>query len=282
MNENKANINWFPGHINKTRNELKEKIKLVDIVFEVIDARMPISSKIIDIDTIIKNKNKILVVTKYDLCDKQETDKLLDYYVKNDYKVVKVDLKNNKGIDKLKAIIKESNDELNKIRHEKGLKDRIPRALIVGVPNVGKSTLINRLVGRKSAIVGDKPGVTKILSWIRTNNIELLDSPGILWPKIDNERQGFILLLFKAMNETLISNKLKAYFILDILKELYPDNLKKRYNLNNIIDNEEIIENIGINRKVLTNAKNIDYNKVYDIIVSDFNNNYFGTLTLDR
>ena len=167
MNE-KTNINWFPGHMAKTRREISEQLNLIDIVYEVVDARMPISSKIVDIDDLIKDKPKILVVTKYDLCDKNETNKILDHYKEIGYNVVPLDLMNGN----CNTLINVTNDLMKKInsdRVNKGLKERSARVLIIGAPNVGKSTLINRLVGRKSAGVGNTPGFTKNLSWIRVN-----------------------------------------------------------------------------------------------------------------
>ena len=181
MNEN-TNINWYPGHMAKTKREISEKLNLVDIVYEVIDARMPISSKIVDIDNLIKDKPRILIMTKYDLCDKEETNKFIDYYEEKGYKVIPVDLMSGLNVKKIieesRKVLKEENDK----RKAKGLKPRSIRALIIGVPNAGKSTLINRLVGKKSAGVGNKPGFTKSLSWIRINkDIELLDTPGIIF-----------------------------------------------------------------------------------------------------
>ena len=192
-----TSINWYPGHMAKTKREIKEKLNLIDIVYEVIDSRMPISSKIVDIDELIGNKRRILIMTKYDICDKEETNKFIKYYEDLGYVVVPVDLMNgkdtNKIIDKSLEIMKEENQK----RLNKGLKPRSLRALIVGVPNAGKSTLINRLIGRKSAGVGNKPGFTKSLSWIRINkDIELLDSPGILWPKIENQENAHVLAAF--------------------------------------------------------------------------------------
>ena len=180
-------INWYPGHMAKTKREIKEKIDLIDVVFEVIDARIPKSSKNKDIDELIKNKPRILVMTKLDLCDQQETNKWINYYEKLGYKVIALDLINNPD---LKVIYNETNiiyKDLNEKRKQKGLKERKVRALILGIPNVGKSTLINRLVGKKATKVGNKPGITKQLEWIRINNdIELLDTPVILLPRIGN------------------------------------------------------------------------------------------------
>lgn len=277
-------INWYPGHMAKTKREIKEKLNLIDIVYEVIDSRMPISSKIVDIDELIGNKRRILIMTKYDICDKEETNKFIKYYEDLGYVVVPVDLMNgkdtNKIIDKSLEIMKEENQK----RLNKGLKPRSLRALIVGVPNAGKSTLINRLVGRKSAGVGNKPGFTKNLSWIRINkDIELLDSPGILWPKIENQENAHVLAAFSSIKEEILDNMDLSCFILKKMMELYPKNLEDRYGITEL--DEDFIETfdvIGKKRGALTKGGVADYEKVATIIVNDLKNGYLGNVTLDR
>ena len=284
-NFQKTNINWYPGHMAKTRREIKEKIDLIDVIYEVIDARMPISSKIIDIDNLVNNKPRILVVTKYDLCDKEETDKILDNYKNKGYIVIPVDLMSGKNVNLIINKTLEISNEMNEKREKKGLQKRKVRALIVGTPNVGKSTLINRLVGKKAVNVGDKPGVTKNLGWIRIHkDIELLDSPGILWPKLENQHQAFILASLSSIKEEILDNQSLAIFILNILSDLYPERLKERYKLDevNISDIEKLLDKIGTKRGALMKGGITDYDKVYNIIIRDLKENLFGNITLDR
>ena len=281
--DNKTSINWFPGHMAKTKREISEKLNLIDIIYEVIDARMPISSKIVDIDDLIKDKPRILIVTKYDLCDKSETDKILNKYIDDGYVVIPVDLMNgncNEIINETNKLMKDINSD----RVNKGMNERAARVLVIGVPNVGKSTLINRLVGRKSAGVGNTPGFTKSLSWIRVNkDIELLDSPGILWPKMENQESAHILASFSSIKEEILNIDSIACFILKKLYELYPDRLVDRYGIEKLDEDFiEVYESIGRRRGALSKGGIVDYEKVSNIIVKDLKSGYFGKITFDR
>ncbi len=277
-------IAWYPGHMAKTKREIREKINLIDIIYEVIDARMPISSKIKDIDDLIKDKPRILIMTKYDLCDKKETDKFISYYESLGYKVVPVDLANNKNVKKVLSLSESVSKELNEKRKSKGLKPRNLRALIIGIPNVGKSTLINRLVGKKVAGVGNKPGFTKSLSWIRLNkDIDLLDSPGILWPKLEDQYEARILAIFSSIKEEILNKEDLALFAIDILTKLYKDKLESRYNIKiENMTNVEIMEEIAKKRGCVTKGNITDYERISSIILNDIKNNAFKEITLDR
>ena len=277
-------INWYPGHMAKTKREIREKINLIDIIYEVIDARMPISSKIKDIDDLVKDKPRILIMTKYDLCDKKETDKFISYYEKLGYIVVPVDLANNKNVKEALNLSESVSKELNDKRKSKGLKPRNLRALIIGIPNVGKSTLINRLVGKKAAGVGNKPGFTKSLSWIRINkDIDLLDSPGILWPKLEDQYEARILAIFSSIKEEILNKEDLALFAIDILTKLYKDKLENRYNIQlDNMTNIEVMEEIAKKRGCVTKGNITDYERVSSIILNDIKNNVFKEITLDR
>ena len=279
-----TNINWYPGHMAKTKREIIDKLNLIDIVYEVIDARMPISSKIVDIDTIIKDKPRILVMTKYDLCDKVETDKIIKYYEDTGYKVIPVDLMSGLNVGKILNYTKEIMDIENKKRESKGMKPRAARALIIGVPNAGKSTLINRLVGRKSAGVGNTPGFTKNLSWIRVNrDVELLDSPGILWPKMEDQEAAHVLASLSSIKEEILNSSQIATYILKKLFKLYPERLEERYGITYLDDDlVEAYDMIAKKRGALSRGGVTDYDKVSDIIIRDLKNGYFGNITFDR
>lgn len=282
MNENKTNINWYPGHMKKTKDDIKKLLPLVDIVYEVIDARMPLSSSISDLKNLIRNKPKLIIVTKYDLCDKSKTDEILNTHFKDEV-IIKTNLLvqrvEKEVLDNSKLLLKNS---LLK-REQKGLIERPIRALVVGVPNAGKSTLINNLVGKKATIVGNKPGVTKGLSWIRINKqLELLDTPGILWPKLQNQEQAYNLAAFTSIKETIVQDQNLAIFILEQLIKLYPNHLIKRYklqpeDLNNL---EELLLGIAKSRGALRNNEP-DYNRIYSIIINDVKSGLIGSVTFD-
>lgn len=282
MNE-KVNINWYPGHMAKTKRLIKEQIDLIDIVYEVVDARMPVSSKIIDIDEIIKNKPRILIFNKTDLCDKKETSKWIKYYEDKGYKVISYNLEGHPNMKNLIDLTMDVMKDTLEKRKEKGLKMRKIRALVVGIPNVGKSTLINRLANKKVAGIGNKPGVTKNLSWIRVNDdIELLDSPGILWPKLD-EKNAFNLAALTAIKEEVLPLYDVVYYVIEMLNKYYPEKLKERYGLEEL--DEDMIANlefIGKRRGCLIKGGEIDYDKVIDLIISDIKNGYIKEITFDR
>ena len=284
MNE-KTNINFFPGHMNKARKEIEEKIKLIDIVYEVVDARMPSSSRIKDIDDLIKNKPKIMIMTKRDLCDLDKTNKWISYYESLGYKVFLTDLVNDKNVNKLFTLTDEVLNDLNAKRLEKGMEIRKYRALIMGVPNVGKSTLINKITGRKAVNVGNKPGVTKDISWIRINDkLDLMDTPGILWPKIDDQKQAYTLACFSSIKDEILPIDEVACYILKYMFDNYQDLLFNRYGSFSLDEEDytDAYEYIGRKRGCLVRGNEVDYNKVSNIIIKDLRDGYLGKVTFDE
>ena len=282
MNENKTHINWYPGHMAKTKREIKEKIDLIYIVFEVIDARIPYSSKNKDIDNMITNKPRVIIMTKIDLCDIEKTNKWIKYYEEKGYTVITLDLLNNANTKKIFDRIKPLIDELNVKRVSKGLKPRRARILVLGVPNVGKSTLINRLVGKKATNVGNKPGVTKSLEWIRINEkIELLDTPGILWPKLDDEIEAHNLAAMTAIKEEILEKDDIAIYIINKMMSSYQNNIMARYNITEKEDIVIILDQIGKKIGAIRNNET-DYDRVYTKVIKDLQDGYLGKVTFDE
>ena len=246
MNENKTNINWYPGHMAKTKRIIKENINLIDVVYEVIDARMPLSSKIKDIDEYVGNVKKILIMTKIDMCDMDETKKWIKFYEDKGYTVYPVNLEKETKFNKLIDLTNKLMEDTNAKREAKGMSKRKTRVLVVGIPNAGKSTLINRLVGKKVVNTGNMPGVTKQVSWIRvSNDIELMDTPGILWPKLDNQTIALNLASLTSIKEEILPIDDVVYYILKTLEKYYPNLLEARYGLTKIEDFEDALVHIG-------------------------------------
>ena len=286
MNEknlDKINISWYPGHMAKTKREIKEKINLIDIVYEVIDSRMPISSRIKDLDEVISNKPRIMIFTKYDMCDKSVTDMFINEYAK-DYAVVKTNLKENSNITK--EIISKTEDllkDINEKRIAKGLNKRSYRALVVGVPNVGKSTLINRLAGRNIQDTGNRAGVTKNISWIKLNkDVELMDTPGILWPKIEDPTIGYNLASLTSIKEEILNKDDIVIYIINTLYKYYPNLLKEKYSIDNVNDINSVLDTIGRKRGCLMKGNVVDLEKVYTIIINDLKEGKIGKVTFDH
>lgn len=279
---NTSNINWYPGHMAKTRRLISEKYSLIDIVYELIDARMPYSSKIKDIYDLIRNKPKLLIMTKKDLCDLKVTEKWIKYYENLGTKVILVDLNNDNDY---KKIIDETYKLMNDVqlkRENKNMLEKEIHALVIGIPNVGKSTLINKMANRRVTEVGNNPGVTKQVKWLKTNyNISLLDTPGILWPKINEEKVGFNLAAMTSIKEEVLPIDDVAVYILKTLKEYYPKILAERYKITNVDDLESAYEIIGKNIGAIKNNE-VDYTRVSKKIINDIKMEYVKGITFDR
>ena len=281
MNENKTNINWYPGHMAKTKRELKERMNLIDLIYEVIDARMPSSSKIKDIDDILKDKKRILVMTKKDLCDLEQTNKWVDFYKKQGYEVILMDLTNNGDYKKLVKITNDYMKDVQEKRKEKGLKNKEIKIGIIGIPNVGKSTLINKLAGKKVANTGNKPGVTKQINWLKTSSgFLLLDTPGILWPKLSNELEALCLAATASIRPEVLNIEEIGYFLLEFFKDNYPDKIKEKYNIEISDDVYGIFDNLAKRFNFYDNGE-INYEKISQRVYNDLVSGVLKGVTFD-
>ena len=280
MNDNKTNINWYPGHMAKTKRLIIDEIKNIDIVYEIIDARIPYSSKIKDIDNIIKNKQRILIMTKKDLCDINMTNKWVKYYEEKGYNVILVDLKENKDYKKIIDLTHQITKNIQTKRQEKGLNNKEIRALVIGIPNVGKSTLINKITGKKIVNVENRPGVTKNLNYLKTDvGITLLDTPGILWPKLDEEKVALNIAATGGIKQEILNMDEISSYILNFLATYYPEILKEKYNINSS-DIMEMYEIIGKNIGAFKNNE-ILYDKVSLKVYNDLVGEKIKGVTLD-
>lgn len=275
-------IQWYPGHMAKAKREIEEKLKFVDIVFELVDARVPVSSRNPMINDILKNKPRLILLTKSTMSDEYFNNKFVNEINDNsNTKALLIDSISGLNINKIVSMSKTVLKEKLEKEQARGMKPRAIKAMVLGIPNVGKSTLINKLVGKKTAIVGNKPGVTKSLQWIRINkDLDLLDTPGVLWSKFDDQKVGYNLAMSGAIKDDIIyKDDLILYFI-DFLKQYYPNALSY-YNVDKEMDNVEILNTIGKNKNYIRN-KEVEYERVYDLILNDFRNLKLGRITLDR
>jgi len=275
-------IQWFPGHMAKAQKEMKQQLSLVDVVIELVDARAPAASQNPMLQELIKNKQKIIVLMKKDLADKDATETWLTHFQHQHIEAVAVDVDNRQDISRLIDIVYKTGRKQQEKMIAKGVKERSVRALIAGVPNVGKSTLINRLANRKIAKIGDRPGVTKHQQWIKVQNqFELLDTPGILWPKFENELIGKKLAAIGTIKFELIPTQDIAAYILQYVYVEQPERLYERYHLEDVDDMWETFEQIGKRRGALESGGHVNFDKVADIILQDFRESRLGKITLE-
>lgn len=283
MNENITKINYYPGHMAKTKRQILENINLIDIVYVVVDARCPVSTMIKDINEIIKGKTKILVMTKKDLCDLEETNKWVKLYEEKGYKVILIDLTNNEDYKKLIKLTNEVVKPIQDKRKEKGLKDKEIKIGVIGIPNVGKSTLINKLAGKKVANTGNKPGVTKQVNWLKTNSgFLLLDTPGILWPKIEDNTEALSLASTATIKMEILNMTDIGGYIITFFKNYYKDIFAKKYNIIVSDNPSEVFASLAEKFNFFEKDGEIDYEKVSNKVYNDLVSGSLKGVTFDR
>lgn len=274
---------WYPGHMTKAIRQMKEDIKLIDIVVELVDARVPNSSRNPDIDSLANNKARIIILNKSDLADSGKNAEWIEYFKEKGFYVVAIDSRKKSAIKEVSKIIDKACAKKKERDLKRGIKNRPIRAMVVGIPNVGKSTFINTYAGRASAKTGNKPGVTKGKQWIRLNkNVELLDTPGILWPKFEDKQVGFNLACIGSMNDNILDNSEIANGIVEFIINYYPGLIGDRYDVDESHDIVDIIDNIAKNRNCIKKGEEIDYNKTYNLIIDEFRSGTIGKVTLDE
>mgnify|MGYP000525579234 CR=1 FL=1 len=283
MEEKKRAINWYPGHMTKARRMMEEDIKLVDLVIEIVDARIPLSSRNPDIDKLAKNKARIVLLNKSDLADDTVTDEWITYFKDKGFYCLKLNSRlnvSNRAVNNLITAACSAKIERDRAR---GIKNRSIKAMIVGIPNVGKSTFINSFTGRKSAKTGNKPGVTKGKQWIRLGkDIELLDTPGILWPKFDDKEVGLRLAFIGSINDEILSITDLAYELIKFLQLNYCQSLADRYNINDDDDSVHILEQIAEKRACIKKGGELDIDKAAALLLDDYRSGKLGRISLER
>lgn len=273
---------WYPGHMTKAKRQMQEDLKLIDLVIELLDARIPFSSRNPDIDELGKNKARLILMNKADLADPKKTEIWSGYFRSKGYFVVCIDARNRKGMKEIQNEIMEACKEKIERDLRRGIKNRPVRAMVVGIPNVGKSTFINTYAGKACARTGNKPGVTKGKQWIRLNkNVELLDTPGILWPKFEDQQVGLHLALIGSIKDEILNIDEMSLALLKMLMKDYPGAVAARYELEKETDAVETLKDIAGKRGCLKKGEELDYGKAAGLIVDDFRSGKMGRFTLE-
>lgn len=276
-------IQWFPGHMAKARREVTENLKFIDVVLELLDARIPLSSRNPMIDELVSHKPRLILLNKSDLADQAVTDRWVEYFSKENTLVLPINSQTGTGVNKIPQAVSELAKPMTEKMKAKGMKPRAIRAMILGIPNVGKSTLINRLATKRIAQTGDRPGITKQQQWIKVGKVmELLDTPGILWPKFESQTIGLRLASTGAIKDEIIDFQTVALFIINYLKERYPDRLLKRYNLEQLSDDGiDNFDAIGTKRGFLQSGGYVDYDKAAELIIRELRSGKLGRISFE-
>ena len=276
------NIQWYPGHMTKAKRQMQEDLKLIDLIIELVDARVPLSSRNPDIDQLGQNKSRLILLNKADLADERQNEAWKEYFQSKGFYVVKVDSRNGAGMKTIQNVIQDACKEKIERDRRRGIKNRPIRAMVAGIPNVGKSTFINTFAGKACAKTGNKPGVTKGKQWIRLNkNVELLDTPGILWPKFEDQLVGIRLACVGSIKDDILNIEELALWLLEKLKKDYPGFLEKRYGISEEGTPLETLEAIAKARGCLKRGEELDYVKASGLIFDDFRGGKIGRITLE-
>lgn len=273
---------WYPGHMTKAKRQMQEDIKLIDLVIELVDARIPLSSRNPDIDELGKNKARLILMNKADLASDEQTRRWSEYFRNKGFYVVKLDARSKAGMKAINDVIMEACKEKIERDRRRGIKNRPVRAMVVGIPNVGKSTFINTYAGKACAKTGNKPGVTKGKQWIRLNkNVELLDTPGILWPKFEDQQVGLRLALIGSIKDEILNIDELSLELIRIIQKNYPGILAARYELEEEKDAVEVLEQIARNRNCVQKCNELDYSKAALLVIDEFRSGRLGKITLE-
>ena len=276
------NVQWYPGHMTKAKRQMQEDLKLIDLIIELVDARVPLSSRNPDIDSLGQNKARLIILNKADLADERQNEAWTEYFIKKGFHVVQVDSRKGGGMKRVQAMIQEACREKTERDRRRGIKNRPVRAMVAGIPNVGKSTFINTFAGKACTKTGNKPGVTRGKQWIRLNkNVELLDTPGILWPKFEDQKVGERLACIGSVKDDLLNLEELSLLLIDYLKERYPGVLAKRYGIEEEKEALKVLEAIAKVRGCLKRGEELDYEKAAGLIFDDFRSGKTGRITLE-
>ena len=276
------NLQWYPGHMTKAKRQMQEDLKLIDLIIELVDARIPLSSRNPDIDELGKNKARLILLNKSDLADERYNEQWSAYFQKKGFYVVKVNAKSGAGLKSIQGVIQEACKAKIERDRRRGIKNRPIRAMVVGIPNVGKSTFINSYAGKACAKTGNKPGVTNGKQWIRLNKtLELLDTPGILWPKFEDQEVGKRLAFIGSIKDEILNLEELSLELLDYIRTNYPGLLNTRYGIEEEGTPVSLLEAVADKRKCLIRGQEIDYAKAAGIVMEEFRNGKIGRITLE-
>ena len=277
------NYQWYPGHMTKAKRMMQENSKLIDLMIELVDARIPTSSRNPDIDEIGKNKSRLIILNKSDLADETANKIWMEYFQKKGFYAVEVNSRSGAGVRSIQSVVREACREKIERDRKRGLLNRPVRAMVVGIPNVGKSTFINAFAGKACTKTGNKPGVTKGKQWIRLGKgVEMLDTPGILWPKFEDQQVGLLLALIGSIKDEILLTEELAVELIGLLRQLYPGTLQNRFGIEETGENFSLLQEICIRRRCFTKGEEPDLRKASAMLMEEFRNGKLGRITLEK